>query len=76
MVLSVRSRGDQDDDEEECEDVEGGPDGVEVSDPARRHAADAAVDEHDERRKQEDLVGLGDVGGIGDGGGGENHGGH
>ena len=74
--MPVRRRGDHDDDDEEREDVEGGADGIEVGDPARRHAADAAVDQHDERREEEDLVGLGHVGGVRDGGGGEDHGGH
>lgn len=75
LLVAVASSWDENDDDEKTNDVEGRTPRVEGSNPLGRHAADEPMDDHDESREQEDLVGFRDIIWVDNGCGSENHGG-
>lgn len=56
----------------QSDDVERRPNAIELSNPPRRHATNAPMNEHDKRTEQKDLVVLRHVVGVADGATGEN----
>ena len=61
LLNSVRTCWYEDDDNAQSDNIECGSDGIEVGDPFGRHTADASVDEHDQGRKEKDLIILRNV---------------